>query len=55
VPEDTRLEEGWVVVTQPNVITPDARAGVQVGNALLVTATGAECLQRFPTEFVRCA
>lgn len=54
MPEDTRLEEGWVVVTQPNVITLDARAGVQVGNALLVTTGGAECLQRFPTELVRC-
>jgi Xaa-Pro aminopeptidase len=54
VPEDTRLEEGWVVVTQPNVITPDARAGVQVGNALLIGAGGAECLQHFPTELVRC-
>ncbi len=54
MPEDTRLEAGWVVVTQPNVVTLDARAGVQVGNALLIGATGAECLQRFPTEFVRC-
>lgn len=54
VAEDTRLEEGWVVVAQPNVITPDARAGVQVGNALLIARTGAECLQRFPTGFVRC-
>ena len=32
------------VVVQPNVVTPDERAGVQVGELLLVTETGMERL-----------
>lgn len=52
--ETVQLEEGWVVVAQPNVITADARAGVQVGNALVVTPAGGSCLQEFPTRLVRC-
>jgi hypothetical protein len=32
------------VVVHPNVVTPDERAGVQVGELLLVTEKGAERL-----------
>ena len=45
---------GAIVVVQPNVITPDERAGVQVGNAVHITAEGPEVLQRYPMKFVRC-
>jgi Xaa-Pro dipeptidase len=43
-----------IVVVQPNVITPDERAGVQVGNAIYITPDGPEVLQRYPMKFVRC-
>jgi hypothetical protein len=32
------------VVIQPNVVTPDGKAGVQTGELVLVTATGVEPL-----------
>lgn len=39
------------VVIQPNVITPDERAGVQTGELTLVTGTGCESLHHFPRGF----
>jgi Xaa-Pro aminopeptidase len=33
-------------VVQPNVITPDQKAGVQVGELILVTKTGFERMHR---------
>ncbi|MDR7482048.1 MAG: Xaa-Pro peptidase family protein [Armatimonadota bacterium] len=45
------FEAGMCVVVQPNVVTPDERAGVQVGNLFLITATGAECLHRLPVQY----
>lgn len=39
---------GMTVVVQPNVTTPDGRAGVQTGELLLVTATGVERLHSMP-------
>lgn len=48
---DLVFEEGMTVVVQPNVITPDERAGVQTGGLLLVTAAGVEELQRAPRGF----
>jgi hypothetical protein len=36
------------VVLQPNVITPDERAGVQTGELVLVTESGWEPLHRYP-------
>jgi Xaa-Pro aminopeptidase len=39
---------GMTVVLQPNVITPDERAGVQTGELVLVTETGWEPLHRYP-------
>jgi Xaa-Pro dipeptidase len=41
---DFTFEAGMTVVVQPNVVTPDERAGVQVGELLLVTEEGAERL-----------
>lgn len=42
------LIEGMTVVVQPNVTTPDKRAGVQTGELFLVTADGCEPLHKFP-------
>ncbi len=44
---------GMVVVIQPNVVTPDGKAGVQTGEMVLITATGIEPLHAFPRGFVR--
>jgi Xaa-Pro dipeptidase len=38
------FEAGMTVVVQPNVVTPDERAGVQTGELVLVGADGAERL-----------
>jgi len=45
LPELT-LEAGMTCVVQPNVITSDQKAGVQVGELVLVTETGFERLHR---------
>ena len=39
---DFTFASGMMVVVQPNVVTPDERAGVQTGELLLVTDKGAE-------------
>jgi Xaa-Pro aminopeptidase len=41
---DFVFEEGMTVVIQPNVVTPDERAGVQTGELVHVTEAGAERL-----------
>jgi Xaa-Pro aminopeptidase len=46
VPEFT-FASGMAVVVQPNVVTPDERAGVQTGELLLVTEGGAERLHSY--------
>jgi Xaa-Pro aminopeptidase len=45
LPEMT-LEAGMTCVVQPNVITPDQKAGVQLGELVLVTETGFERMHR---------
>ncbi len=50
---DFALEPGMMMVIQPNVITRDDRAGVQTGECILVTATGATRLHNFPRGFRR--
>jgi Xaa-Pro aminopeptidase len=45
LPEMT-LEAGMTCVVQPNVVTPDQKAGVQVGELVLVTETGFERMHR---------
>ncbi len=52
VPKFT-FEAGMTVVVQPNVVTPDERAGVQTGELLLVTETGHERLHDLPRGLVR--
>lgn len=46
--------ENMTIVIQPNVITPDERMGVQVGELVRVTRTGVESLHHFPMRFVEC-
>jgi Xaa-Pro aminopeptidase len=45
---DFTFASGMTVVVQPNVVTPDERAGVQTGELLLVTADGAQRLHSYP-------
>lgn len=45
------FEENMCVVVQPNVVTPDERAGVQLGNLFRITKGGAECLHRLPLQY----
>jgi Xaa-Pro aminopeptidase len=45
---DMRLETGMALVVQPNVITPDERAGVQTGELGLVTDDGWVSLHETP-------
>ena len=46
-----RFEANMCVVVQPNVVTHDERAGVQLGNLFRITGTGAECLHRLPVQY----
>jgi len=48
------LEENMTVVVQPNVVTPDHKAGVQVGELIRVTQSGFERLHAAPRGFFRC-
>jgi Xaa-Pro dipeptidase len=47
------LEENMTIVVQPNVVTPDHKAGVQVGELVRVTRTGFERLHTAPRGFFR--
>ena len=47
------LEENMTVVVQPNVVTRDHKAGVQVGELVRVTRTGFERLHSAPRGFFR--
>jgi Xaa-Pro dipeptidase len=50
---DFTFQAGMMVVVQPNVITPDERAGVQTGELLLVGDGGAERLHAFERGLAR--
>ena len=52
--EPFTFEENMTIVVQPNIITNDARAGVQVGELLRVTRQGVESLHHYPMRFIRC-
>ena len=52
---DMTLEENMTVVVQPNVVTRDHKAGVQVGELVRVTRTGIETLHTAPRGFFRAA
>ena len=45
---DFTFEENMTLVVQPNIITKDAKAGVQTGGLVKITATGAERMQVYP-------
>ena len=47
-PVDMELKENMCMVVQPNVITPDEKAGVQFGELIRVTKNGFESLHRTP-------
>jgi Xaa-Pro aminopeptidase len=51
--DDWVFEAGQTVVIQPNVISPDETAGVQVGELCVVTDEGAVSLHSFPLELIR--
>lgn len=42
--------ENMLVVVQPNVVAPDLRRGIQVGEMVRITKSGAERLHRVPLE-----
>jgi len=46
-------QEGMLFVIQPNVVTRDGKRGLQVGNLVEITSTGARALQKFPMKFMR--
>lgn len=50
IPEEP-FRAGQTVVIQPNVVTPDGRAGVQTGEMVLITETGIERMHSFPRGF----
>ena len=50
---DLRLERNMTLVVQPNVITPDETAGVQLGEMVRVTDTGFERMHDAPWGFLR--
>jgi Xaa-Pro aminopeptidase len=47
------VQEGMLLVVQPNVVTPDGQRGLQVGNLVEITSKGARALQKFPIKFMR--
>ena len=47
------VQEGMLLVIQPNVVTQDGKRGLQVGNVVEITPTGARALQKFPIKFMR--
>ena len=53
--EDFTFRKGMVVVIQPQPVTRDMKAGLQLGAACLIAEDGAHSLHRFPFEFTRCA
>ena len=50
---DMVLQEGMCLVIQPNVVTPDHKAGVQTGELVTITRDGARSLHQAPRGFLR--
>lgn len=48
------LQENMVHVIQPNPITKDFKAGLQLGAAVVVKASGGEALHNYPFKFPVC-
>jgi Xaa-Pro dipeptidase len=53
-PKDFRFQKDMCLVIQPNVVTDDARMGVQFGEMLRVTDDGLERLHSYPRELIVC-
>jgi Xaa-Pro dipeptidase len=53
-PSDFRFRENMCLVIQPNVVTEDARMGVQFGEMFRVTKTGLEPLHTCPRQLFVC-
>ncbi|HEY6539822.1 MAG TPA: Xaa-Pro peptidase family protein [Ktedonobacteraceae bacterium] len=51
-PQPCIFRENMTVVIQPNVITPDERMGVQVGELVRITRDGVESLHSYPMRFI---
>lgn len=52
--EPWRLKENMVHVIQPNPVTRDHRAGLQLGAAVVVRPAGGESLHNYPFKFPVC-
>lgn len=52
---DLPLRTGMTVVVQPNVVTPDRRAGVQTGELVVITDDGAVSLHTAPRGVIEVA
>jgi Xaa-Pro aminopeptidase len=52
-PATLTLRENMCLVVQPNVITRDEKAGVQLGELVRITQTGCESLHRMPHDLFR--
>lgn len=52
---DEPFRAGMTVVIQPNVVTPDGKAGVQTGELVLITESGIERMHQMPRGFVSLA
>jgi Xaa-Pro aminopeptidase len=50
---DEPFRAGMIVVIQPNVVTPDGKAGVQTGEMVLIAKTGIEPFHAIPRGLVR--
>jgi Xaa-Pro aminopeptidase len=50
---DLTFAENMTLVVQPNIITRDAKAGVQTGGLVRITAAGAERMQAYPGGLIR--
>jgi Xaa-Pro aminopeptidase len=48
---DEPFRAGQTVVVQPNVVTRDRKAGVQMGELLLITEQGLERMHRYPRTY----
>ena len=53
--EPWTFQEHMVVVIQPNPVTPDFKAGLQLGSAVVINSGEAEILQKYPFRFTVCA
>ncbi|MCC7483840.1 MAG: aminopeptidase P family protein [Burkholderiales bacterium] len=47
------FQPGMLMVIQPNVVSPDGKRGLQVGNLVAIDAGGPRSLQHYPMEFIR--